>query len=87
MSLGETQGLDLGVPNKLLGFFFTVAHNSVTIDPHAHAESVVVEGRGSSVENLNLPRPGCGPFRVDRGWTEASVTLSSSEPNGWTAIA
>ncbi|CAM9832855.1 unnamed protein product [Sphacelaria rigidula] len=46
--LARFKGRDLGVPDKLLGVSVTVAHDSITLGQRAYAESIVVEGMGST---------------------------------------
>ena len=46
--LARYKGRDLGVPDKLLGVGVTVAHDSIILDQRAYAESIVVEGMGST---------------------------------------
>ena len=46
--LARYKGRDLGVPDKLLGVGVTVAHDTITLDQCAYAESIIVEGTGST---------------------------------------
>ncbi|CAN0086173.1 unnamed protein product [Sphacelaria rigidula] len=46
--LARYKAQDLGMPDKLVGIGVTVAHDSSTLDQRAYAESIVVEGIGST---------------------------------------
>ncbi|CAM9301783.1 unnamed protein product, partial [Sphacelaria rigidula] len=75
--LARFKGRDLGVPDKLLGVSVTVAHDSITLDQRAYAESIVVEGMGSTQvrKTYTLLDPGMGLSERKEGEGE----LNSSE--------
>ena len=46
--LAKYEGLDLGVPNKLVGFNLTATDKGIALDQSRYAEIIVLEGMGST---------------------------------------
>ena len=77
--LAKYKGRDLSVPDKLVGVGVTVVRDSITLNQRTYAESIVVEGMGSTQLRENYVPVDLGmdlsERKVDEGELDPSQSL------------